>query len=302
MIVLQKNCTVISAWLLLTLLCSGATAYAGSMVGTVTHTSGLIFAKSSNGTLKFLAENSVVEQGDTLISEKNTYAKIQFTDNSKVTLQPNSQLSIDEFAYDEAQPQSDNVIFNLHRGGVEVVSGLVGKRSNGHFILKATTASITISEGSFIADYVAPEETTAVSLGYKRIYLAAVSPAFLQDGLNPTMSDAPSARFPAPDLTPVRLADSLTPALPSPGTGSGLAPGLYVHVIDGIINLSNKGGTQTFAAGQFGYTASFVKPPVILPNNPGIQFTPPPAFSSSLGPQSGSGNSGKPKTVDCEVR
>lgn len=299
---LPKKCTAISTWLLLTLLCCGATAYASPMVGKVTHTSGLLFAKNTNGTLKFLSENSVVEQGDTLISEKNTYAKIQFTDNSKITLRPNSQLSIDEFAFDEAQPQSDNIVFNLHRGGVEVVSGVVGKRSNERFTLKTLTASITIREGSFIAEYVAQEEPPTMSLGYKRIYLAAASPAFLQDGLNSTMSDVPSAMFPAPDLAPMQLAGSPTPTLQIPGAGTVRAPGLYVQVIDGIINLSNKGGTQTFAAGQFGFTPSFKQPPVILPTNPGIQFTPPPSFSVSSGPQSSSGGSGKANTVDCEVR
>ena len=87
---------------------------------------------------------------------------------------------------------------------------------------------------------------------------------------------------------------------PVPGAG-GLAPGLYVHVIDGLINLSNKGGSQSFAAGQFGYTASFVQPPVVVPKNPGIQFTPPPSFSSSTIPASTTSVS-KSSSVDCEVR
>lgn len=293
---LPKKCTVISAWLLLTLLGFGATAYAGPMVGTVTQARGLLFAKNLDGTLKFLSENSVVEQGDTLVSEKNTYAQIQFIDNSKITLRPNSQLSIDDFSYDEAQPQSDNVIFNLHKGGVEVISGLVGKRSNERFSLKTPTASITIRNGSFIAEYVTPEESTAISLGYKRIYLAAVTSALLQYGLNPTMSDAPSAILPALDLAPMRLAD-----LPG-GIAPPRSPGLYVQVLDGIINLSNKGGSQNFSAGQFGYTPSFKQPPVVLPANPGMQFTPPPSFFSSSGPQGGTGNSGKSNNVDCEVR
>jgi hypothetical protein len=81
-----------------------------------------------------------------------------------------------------------------------------------------------------------------------------------------------------------------------------LPPGLYVQVVDGLINLSNKPGGSQFSSGQFGFTGSVVQPPVIVPSNPGIQFTPPPAFSSPSGPQSGSSNGGKPNTVDCEVR
>jgi len=65
--------------------------------------------------------------------------------------------------------------------------------------------------------------------------------------------------------------------------------------------LTNGGGTQSFTAGQFGYTSSFTQPPVVVPANPGIRFTPPPSFSSSTGAQ-GSTSGGKPGTVDCVVR
>jgi len=82
----------------------------------------------------------------------------------------------------------------------------------------------------------------------------------------------------------------------------GIAPGLYVSVVDGLINLTNKGGNQQFSAGQFGFTASVTQPPVIVPKNPGIQFTPPPVFSSSTGPQSSASGDSKSKGVDCEVR
>lgn len=87
-----------------------------------------------------------------------------------------------------------------------------------------------------------------------------------------------------------------------PSASGGLAPGLYVHVIDGLIQLSNRGGVQQFAAGQFGYTASITQPPVIVPRNPGIQFTPPPTFSSSSAPAGSNTNAPKSNAVDCEVR
>jgi hypothetical protein len=96
------------------------------------------------------------------------------------------------------------------------------------------------------------------------------------------------------------LAQTL-PSAPKSIPSGGLQPGLHVFVIDGIINLSNKGGTQQFNAGQFGYTASFIKPPIVLPNNPGLQFTPPPSFSASTQSNSPSAP-GKSNAVDCEVR
>ena len=75
--------------------------------------------------------------------------------------------------------------------------------------------------------------------------------------------------------------------------GGGLAPGLHVSVTDGVINLTNNGGTQNFAAGQFGYVPSANQPPVIVPANPGVQFTPPPSFQAPSGlPGSGIGKTG----------
>jgi hypothetical protein len=83
----------------------------------------------------------------------------------------------------------------------------------------------------------------------------------------------------------------------SPGL-SGLAAGIYVDVTDGMINLSNKGGTANFSAGQFGFTPTSLSPPLVVPKNPAIQFAPPPSFdvpASSTGIPS-------TNTVDCEVR
>ena len=82
-------------------------------------------------------------------------------------------------------------------------------------------------------------------------------------------------------------------------SGQGLAPGLYVHVIDGLIRVTNPSGTTNFSAGQFGYTASITQPPVIVPKNPGIQFSPPPAFNSSRPTPT---TTARTSTVSCTVR
>lgn len=85
---------------------------------------------------------------------------------------------------------------------------------------------------------------------------------------------------------------------PAPSGQPVLAPGLHVQVTDGVIVVTNSGGSLGFQAGQFGYVPSVNQPPVILPSDPGLQFTPPPSF--------GSGGSGPPPpsggSTDCIVR
>ena len=293
---LPKNCIAISrlsGWLLA--LCM-APAMAGTAVGTVTQVSGPLLLKRADGVIKAIALNSFVEQGDTLVTEKNTYAQLKFADDSELTLKPDTQLKIEVLAYSAGAPSNMDTVFSMARGSVQIRTGAVARSTTENIKLVMPSlldpiASVVLDRKAgttFVAEYVAGSTGTQLAARYPAVVLAAGGSSY--------RSDAPLFYLPANWDEPQRLAQ-LAP--PKPG---GLAPGLYVHVIDGLIQLSNRGGVQQFAAGQFGFTGSVVQPPVIVPKNPGIQFNPPPAFQSSSGPQSSSNPSNKPKTVDCEVR
>ena len=235
-----------------------AFAWAGQVAGTVVHLSGPLLAQKADGSVKVLARKSEVEQGDTLVAEKGTYAQIRFIDNSEITLRPDTTFKIEAFAYDEAKPDADSASFNLVKGGLRSVTGLLGKRNKEKFSLKTPTATIGIRGTTFIAQYV---------------------PAIV-----PTMPSAPGK-------------------LPASTPGGLLQPGLHVQVIDGMINVTNPGGAMNFAAGQFGFVRSNITSPVVVPSNPGLKFTPPPAFNTSAAMEGGSWSAMRPSsTVDCEVR
>jgi FecR-like protein len=75
--------------------------------------------------------------------------------------------------------------------------------------------------------------------------------------------------------------------------GSAALPnGLHVDVSDGAIILQNQGGSQNFAAGQFGFVPNVNTPPVVVPPTPGVQFTPPPSFLAPSGQAGGIGKAG----------
>ena len=271
---LPRKCTATKALLGL-LLCAASALSWAQVAGTVVNLSGPLLARKASGAVKVLTTKSEVENGDTLISEKNTYARIRFIDDSEVTLRPGSQFKIENFAYDEGQPEKDSAVFNLIKGGLRSVTGALGKRNKERYGLKTPTATIGIRGTTFIAEYVPPSDAQLAAY-------AMASTA--QVGGGGAVAPLPAGGVPA-----------------GPG---GRAPGLYVQVLDGMINLSNNGGAQNFAAGQFGFTPSVSAPPVVLPANPGIQFTPPPAFQApATGPQaSATGDSGKSGNIDCEVR
>ncbi len=234
-----------------TLLASCSLACAAQVAGTVVNLSGPLMVRKLDGSVKVLGVKSEVEQGDTLVSEKNTYAQIKFIDNSEITLRPGTTFKVEAFSYDSARPEGDSASFTLVKGGLRSITGLLGKRNRDKFEMKTPTATIGIRGTTFVAQYI-PSATAALGGGIQ-------SPA------------------------------------------STLPPGLHVSVLDGAIQLSNGAGSQQFKAGQFGFTASLMQPPVIVPQNPALKFTAPPVFSSSS-PTSGTRAAGKPEAVDCEVR
>lgn len=131
----------------LALAAAGALPYvvqAAGPVGQVTHLSGTLIAKRADGSTKLFATKSEVQEGDTLSTEQETYARIKFADGAEVVLRPGSQLKIANYAYDEAKPQSDNIVLNMLKGGFRAVTGLVGKRNRDAVSFGAVTATIGI--------------------------------------------------------------------------------------------------------------------------------------------------------------
>ena len=66
----------------------GAQAHAGTPAGQVTQLSGFVMAVKADGVLKVLSPQSVVEVGDTLTSEQDTYVRIGLADGRQAVLGP----------------------------------------------------------------------------------------------------------------------------------------------------------------------------------------------------------------------
>jgi hypothetical protein len=119
-------------------------AQAADSVGQVTHLSGVLTAKRADGSAKVFSVKSEIQEGDTLSTEQETYARIKFADGAEVVLRPGSQLKVAAYAYDETKPQSDNVLLSMLKGGLRAVTGLVGKRSRDKVSFATTTATVGI--------------------------------------------------------------------------------------------------------------------------------------------------------------
>ena len=124
-------------------LSAGAQA-ATDTVGQVTHLSGTLVAKHADGSTKVFSVKSQVQEGDTLSTEQDTYARIKFSDGAEVVLRPGSQLKVAAYKFNQDKPKEDNVFLSMLKGGLRAVTGLVGKRNHNAVTFGAVTATIGI--------------------------------------------------------------------------------------------------------------------------------------------------------------
>jgi hypothetical protein len=191
-------------------------------VGRVAQLSGPLFARKADGSTRVLSVTSAVEQGDTLVTEKKTYARIKFIDDSEITIRPGTQLKVSQFNFDQTKPQEDKAVYNLIKGGMRSITGLIGKRGD---------------PGS-----------------YKLVTDTAVA------GVRGTTYEC-------------KICVDNCGSLPN---------GLYLFVLQGFVDVSNNAGSQSLGAGQYAYVASVTAIPLLLPGNPGIDFTLPKSMEGSF--------------------
>ncbi|MFM0645976.1 FecR domain-containing protein [Paraburkholderia bryophila] len=134
-------------FMLATLSC-GSVAYAQA-VGTVTHLSGVLTVKHADGSTAVLAIKSSIAQGDTLVTEANTYTRVKFVDNGEMVLRPSSQVVVKSYVYDVDHPESDHVAIQLISGGLRSVTGLIGKRNHDAVSFDTPTGTIAVRGTNF---------------------------------------------------------------------------------------------------------------------------------------------------------
>ena len=121
--------------------------------GTVSQLSGTLSVQKADGSVRILSQKSAVVSGDTVNTQKDSYAQIKFSDGGTITLKPNTSVKIQQFRFKQEEPEKDSFVFGLVKGGLRAVTGLVGKRGDQEaYSLGTATATIGIRGTSYGAD------------------------------------------------------------------------------------------------------------------------------------------------------
>ena len=131
---------------LLSALTSGAFA---ASAGQIQHLSGTLSVQRADGSIRILSQKSEVNPGEVLTTQKDSYAQINFTDGSSMTMRPNTQMKLESYKFIQDKPQEDSAFFRLIKGGLRTVTGLVGKRGDQDaYRIGTSTATIGIRGSS----------------------------------------------------------------------------------------------------------------------------------------------------------
>ena len=71
---------------------SGGAVYGNS--GTVSQLSGTLSVRKPDGSVRILSQKSEIQSGDTLNTQRDSYAQIKFSDGAQITLKPNTSVKI----------------------------------------------------------------------------------------------------------------------------------------------------------------------------------------------------------------
>jgi len=122
---------------------SGAAFAVGA--GQIQHLSGTLSVQKADGSVRILSQKSEVNPGEVLTTQKDSYAQINFSDGSSMTMRPNTQMKLESYQFVQDKPQEDTAFFRLIKGGLRTVTGLVGKRGNQDaYRIGTSTATIGI--------------------------------------------------------------------------------------------------------------------------------------------------------------
>jgi hypothetical protein len=119
-------------------------------VGRVMLAQGELSAKEVNGSERKLKLGAPVYEGDTLVTGKKSYAVVAFRDEGRVSLQESTQFRVERFKYNKAKSE-ENAFLRLLKGGVRVVTGLIGRTNHDNYKFNVATATIGIRGTGFDA-------------------------------------------------------------------------------------------------------------------------------------------------------
>ena len=121
-------------------------------VANATLVEGTAYVTRADGRQGILARGSALAVGDALSTTRNSTVRLRFTDGGETAVRPDSRIMVQAYNYARDDPQADNLVLGLLKGGLRALTGSIGKRGNmDAYRLNVSTATIGIRGTDYTA-------------------------------------------------------------------------------------------------------------------------------------------------------
>ncbi len=227
---------------------------------------GDVKAKNSTGKIRLLDKESPLYVGDTLLTGKKSIAVIVFKDNTRTTVQSNSEFLIEDYQYRPAEVAKNKASFKLIKGSMRFLTGKIGKLNRDKYAISTPTASIGIRGTGFDLSYSNP---TYLALWNGSVnFVFAKGELLIKEGQVYFLANREAfaklikkmpvkfQRGPRPDSDEVSKKANLLYLFGSRDNQG--EPGLYFLVTEGEIEIRNGNVVLNMGQGEAGYVGEHI--------------------------------------------
>ncbi|WP_051560249.1 FecR family protein [Marinobacterium jannaschii] len=118
-------------------------------VGKVLLSFGKNHAITAEGELRLLKRKSEIFNQETLQTGPRGRLQVRFSDDSMLSLKPNTRYAIQQYEFNKAAPTESKAFYKLIKGGMRTISGKIGKVDREDYKLETVVATIGIRGTEF---------------------------------------------------------------------------------------------------------------------------------------------------------
>ena len=124
----------------------GGVVYAAQPAGEVIAMKGDVSAKSADGSTRPIMKSDQVFVGDQINTGTGAYAVVEFIDGARATLMPDSNLSVDKYAFGTNE---DGVVLGLVKGGFRAITGEIARKRPESYTVQTNVATLGVRGSEF---------------------------------------------------------------------------------------------------------------------------------------------------------
>ena len=121
-------------------------AVAADVAGNVLAVKGEVSARDPGGTPRALSKGAGVLVGDRITTGAGSYVVIEFIDGAKATVRPDSELVVDQYAYNSGD---DGAVLNLVNGGLRALTGTLAHQPPESYEVRTNVATLGVRGTEF---------------------------------------------------------------------------------------------------------------------------------------------------------